>query len=252
MRPHASGGVKKLTGRVALVTGGAVRVGRAIALALARQGADVAIGYRRSIVDARRTGEELRTLGVRAVALGADVGRPAAAMRLVTQTVNRLGRLDILVNNAAIFPRTPFAATTPAQFDRVIAVNLRGPFFCAQAAARVMRRRGGRIINIADLAATRAWPGYIPYGVSKAGLVMLTRSLAATLAPGIQVNAVAPGVVLPPQGLPRPNRRRLTGRIPMRRYGEPEDVAAAVQFFATCPDYVTGQLLFVDGGASAL
>jgi NAD(P)-dependent dehydrogenase (short-subunit alcohol dehydrogenase family) len=252
MRPHGPGRVKKLDGRVALVTGGAARVGRDIALALAREGADVAIGYLRSAAEAKTTVRDLRALGVRAIALRADVGRPAEAKRLVAQAIARFGRLDLLVNNAAVFFRTPLFETTPAQFDRVIAVNLRGAFFCAQAAARAMGKRGGRIINIADVGATRAWPGYIPYGISKAGVVMLTKGLAAALAPAIQVNAVGPGVVLLPEGFPRESRRRLTARIPMGRHGEPADVAAAVCFFATCPDYITGQILFVDGGASAV
>ena len=176
MRPHASSQVKELTGKVALVTGGAVRVGREIALALADAGADVAIGYHRSAADARATVRELYARGVRAVAMRADVGRPREARGLVAKTVARLGRLDVLVNNAALFFRTPVATTTPAQFDRLIAVNLRGAFFCAQAAARAMGRRGGRIINIADVGAVRAWPGYIPYGLSKAGVVMLTKA----------------------------------------------------------------------------
>jgi NAD(P)-dependent dehydrogenase (short-subunit alcohol dehydrogenase family) len=252
MRPHGPGRVKKLTGKVALVTGGAVRVGRAIALALAREGADVAIAYRRSGPEARRTVRELGSLDVRAVALRADLAEPAEARRLVNGVVRRLGRLDILVNNAALFFRTPLLATTPTQFDRLIAVNLRGAFFCAQAAARAMGRRGGRIVNITDVGAVRAWPGYIPYGISKAGVVMLTKGLAAALAPTIQVNAVGPGVVLLPEGFPRASRRRIAARIPMRRHGDPADVAEAVCFFATCPRYITGQILFVDGGASAV
>ena len=234
------------------MTGGAVRVGRAIALALAREGADIAIGYLRSAAAASATVRDLHALGVRAVALRADVGRPAETKRLVAQVGARLGRLDLLVNNAAIFVRTPLLETTPAQFDRVIAVNLRGAFFCAQAAARAMGKHGGRIINIADVGATRAWPGYIPYGISKAGVVMLTKGFAAALAPAIQVNAVGPGVVLLPEGVPRESGRRLAARLPMGRHGEPADVAAAVCFFATCPDYITGQILFVDGGATAV
>jgi NAD(P)-dependent dehydrogenase (short-subunit alcohol dehydrogenase family) len=252
MRPYGPGQVKKLRGKVTLVTGGAVRVGRVIALALAREGADVAVGYHRSGVAARRTVSELRSLGVRAVALRADLGKPAEARGLIAAVVRRLGRIDVLVNNAAMFFRTPLATTTRAQFDRLIAVNLRGAFFCSQAAARAMGRRGGRIINIADVGATRAWPGYIAYGLSKAGVVMLTKGLAAALAPGIQVNAVGPGLVLLPAGFPRESSRRLAARIPMRRHGAAEDVAAAVTFFATCPDYITGQILYVDGGASAV
>jgi pteridine reductase len=237
MRSHGPGQVKELTGKVALVTGGAVRVGLEIARALADAGADVAVGYHRSAVEAR-------------AALRADVGRPHEAGALVAGAVKRLGRLDVLVNNAALFLRTPVLTTTPAQFDRLLAVNLRGPFFVSQAAARAMGRRGGRIINIADVGAVRAWPGYVPYGISKAGVVMLTRGFAAALAPRIQVNAVAPGVVLLPEGFPRESARRLAARIPMGRQGRPADVAQAVRFFATCSEYVTGQVLFVDGGMS--
>ncbi|HXJ82389.1 MAG TPA: SDR family oxidoreductase [Candidatus Methylomirabilis sp.] len=252
MRPQGPERVKKLTGKVALVTGGAVRVGRAIALALAREGADVAIAYLRSGAAARATVRELGHLDVRAVAFRADLAKPAEARRVVARAVDRLGQVDILVNNAALFLRTPLLTTTPAQFDRLIAVNLRGAFFCAQAAARAMGRRGGRIINIADVGAVRAWPGYIPYGISKAGVAMLTKGLAAALAPAIQVNAVGPGVVLLPEGFPRDTRRRIAARIPMGRHGEPADVAEAVCFFATCPAYITGQILYVDGGATAI
>ncbi len=252
MRPYGLGQVKKLTGQAALVTGGALRVGRAIAEALAREGADVAIGYHRSAAEARRAVRELEALGVRAMALRADLGDPADARRLVTAAARGLGGLDLLVNNAAIFVRTPFATVTPAQFDHLLAINLRGAFFCCQAAARVMAKRGGRIINIADVGAARAWPGYIPYTISKAGLVAMTRSLAVTLAPAIQVNAVAPGVVLLPEGFPRQSRRSIIARIPMRRHGHPTDVAEAVRFFATCSRYITGQILSVDGGSSAL
>jgi pteridine reductase len=252
MRPHAPEQVKELTGKVALVTGGAVRVGLEIARALADAGADVAIGYRRSAAEARAAVRDLEARGVRAAALRADVARPREARALVTAAVRRLGRLDILVNNAALFLRTPVLTTTIVQFDRLLAVNLRAPFFLSQAAARAMGRRGGRIINIADVGAVRAWAGYVPYGISKAGVLMLTRGLAAALAPRIQVNAVAPGVVLLPEGFPRVSGRRLTARIPMGRHGRPADVAQAVRFFATCSDYITGQVLFVDGGMSVL
>ncbi len=251
MRPHGPSQVKELAGRVALVTGGAVRVGRAIALALADAGADVAIGYRHSARETQATLAELSATGARTVAIAADIAKPPDTRRLVRETVERLGRLDILVNNAAIFLKTPFLTTTPAEFDRILAVNLRGAFFCAQAAARAMGRRGGRIINIADVGAQRAWPGYIPYGISKAGVVMLTKGLAVALAPKIQVNAVGPGVVLLPKGFRHTRAERLATRIPMQRHGDPTDVAAAVRFFATCPDYITGQVLYVDGGTSA-
>ena len=240
-----------MAGKRALVTGGGVRVGRAIALALAARGCDVAITYHRSAAAARATAAELRALGGRGLRLQADLRDAAQAAGVVRRAAHGLGRLDLLVNSAAVFYRTPVGATTPRQWDELLALNLRAPFFCAQAAATLMRRRGGRIVNIVDVGGVRPWPGYLPYAASKAGLVMLTRGLAMALAPRIQVNAVGPGLVLPPPGFPVESARRLARRIPMRRAGDPADVAAAVVFFATCPDYITGQVLFVDGGVTA-
>ena len=242
---HASRRVKK-SGR-ALVTGGAIRVGRAIALALADAGMDVAIHYHRSADAARRTAREVATRGVRAVTLRADLRRPGAPARLVTSATRALGGLDVLVNSAAVFARMPFGRTTVAEWDAMLALNLRAPFFCAQAAARVMRR-GGHIVNIADIAVMRTWTGYIPYTITKSGLVTLTRTLAAALRPrGIAVNAVAPGMVLRPDGFSRARWRALTRGRPTRT---PEDVAAAVVFYATCPRDVTGQIAVVDLGVS--
>lgn len=242
----------RLRGQVALVTGGAIRLGRAIALALAREGCHVSVNYYRSAAATRATLKELRAFGVESQAFHADVSLAGDARRLISETLRHFGRLDLLVNNAGIFFRTPLERTTPAQWDRLLAVNLRGPFLVSQAAARVMRRAGaGRIINIADVGGIRAWPSYIPYCVSKAGLLMLTRGLALALAPRIQVNCVAPGAVLLPEGAPPALRRRLRREVPMGREGDPEDVAAAVVFFATCPPYITGQVLCVDGGVTA-
>jgi pteridine reductase len=252
MTPYGVKQVNKTARRVALVTGGAVRLGRAISLELARAGYDVAVNYHRSAAAARSAVAAIGALGVRAVSIRADVAKPAEARRLVAETVRRLGRLDVLINNAGVFWRTPWDTVTPGDFDRFIAVNVKGAFFCSQAAARAMGRRGGRIVNLADVGALRAWPGYIPYAISKAGVVMLTRGLAAALAPRIQVNAVGPGAVLLPEDLPRGTRKRLLAKIPMGRLGHPDDVAAAVRFFATCPDYITGQILYVDGGATAV
>jgi pteridine reductase len=252
MTPHGVKQVNKTARKVALVTGGAVRLGRAISLELARAGYDVAVNYHLSADAARAAVAAIGALGVRAVSIRADVAKPAEARRLVAETVRRLGRLDVLINNAGVFWRTPWNTVSPGDFDRFIAVNVKGAFFCSQAAARAMGRRGGRIVNLADVGALRAWPGYIPYAISKAGVVMLTRGLAAALAPRIQVNAVGPGAVLLPEDLPRETRKRLRAKIPMGRLGHPDDVAAAVRFFATCPDYITGQILYVDGGATAV
>jgi len=232
----------------ALITGGARRVGRAIALALARAGLDVAIGYHRSAREARGLVRELEAAGVRAVALRANLADPREARALVRDAVRRLGRLDVLVNNAAVFARTPFLRASPAQYALHLDLNLRGAFFCAQAAARAMRRHGGHIVNVGDVGATKGWPDYIPYTLSKAGIVALTRGLATALRPlGIAVNCVAPGAVLRPRSVSPARWRRLT----RGHAGSPEDVAAAVRFFATCPCYITGQVLGVDGGAGA-
>jgi NAD(P)-dependent dehydrogenase (short-subunit alcohol dehydrogenase family) len=242
MTPHTLRAVKKRAPR-ALVTGGAVRVGRAIALALARAGMDVAIGYHRSTREAPRTVREIEAQGVRGAAFRADLADPMAARRLVRDAAHALGGLDVLVNSAAVFYRTPLATTTPAQYNRLLDVNLRGVFFACQAGAAVMGR-GGHIVNISDIGADRGWPGYIPYTVSKAGIAALTRGLAAALRPrGIAVNCVAPSTVLRPVGFPLARWQALTHG----HEAGPEDVAAAVHFFATCPRNITGQVLRVDG-----
>jgi NAD(P)-dependent dehydrogenase (short-subunit alcohol dehydrogenase family) len=230
--------------RRALVTGGAVRVGRGIALALARAGMDVAIGYHGSAAAARQTVRALTALGARAAAIRADLARPAEAHRLVRDAARALGGLDVLVNSAAIFRRTSFASVTPATYDRFLNLNLRGPFFCAQAAAALMRR-GGHIVNISDIAVQKRWPHHVPYSMSKAGVVSLTRTLAVALRPRrIAVNCVAPGAILRPPGFPLARWRAVT----RGHEGSVDDVAAAVLFFATCPRYITGQVLGVDGG----
>jgi NAD(P)-dependent dehydrogenase (short-subunit alcohol dehydrogenase family) len=229
----------------AVVTGGAVRLGRAIALALGRAGMDVAIGYHRSVRQARSTVAALEAAGARAIAMRADLADARAARRLVERAAGALGGLDVLVNGAAVFARTPLATTTPAQYDTLLDLNLRGAFFCAQAAAEVLGT-GGHIVNVGDAGVERGWPGYIPYTMSKAGIVALTRGLAAALGPrGIAVNCVAPGAVLRPARFPRASWARLTGD----GADHAEEVAQAVLFLATCPVYITGQVLKVDGGA---
>ena len=246
--PHASRSVKKRGQRAlpsaprALVTGGAIRLGRTIALALARAGMDVAIGYHRSARQARQTVRDIEACGVRGAALQANLADPLAARRLVREAVRVLGRLDVLVNSAAVFDRTPLATTTPARYDRLLDVNLRGVFFACQAATSAIPR-GGHIVNIGDVGAERAWPSYIPYTISKAGIAALTRGLAVALRPrGIAVNGVAPGAVLRPVGFPLARWKAVTRGHEVG----PEDVAAAVLFFATCPPNITGHILDVD------
>jgi NAD(P)-dependent dehydrogenase (short-subunit alcohol dehydrogenase family) len=245
----------------ALVTGGAVRLGRAIALSLAGAGMDVAIGYYRAAAEAKRTVRDLQAHGGRAIALRADLRDARGAGRLVQSAARAFGGLDVLVNSAAVFARTPFERVTPAQYDEILAVNTRAALFCAQAAARVMRRAPGprsvpfrdpvaaaracgHIVNIGDAAIIRAMPAFLPYAMSKAALTALTAGLAAALAAErIAVNAVAPGPVLRPRGYPIARWNRLTRGRPMRL----DDVTAAVVFLATCPAAITGTTVTIDG-----
>jgi NAD(P)-dependent dehydrogenase (short-subunit alcohol dehydrogenase family) len=231
----------------ALVTGGAIRVGRAIALALADAGFDVAIAFHRSAADARRTLEELRRRGANARAFRADLRDAEAARSLVARASRALGGLDVLVNSAALFYRTPLATATRAQWDQLLDLNLRSAFFCTQAAVPRMKH-GGHVVNVGDVITRLTRPGWAAYTVSKAGIEALTRALAAELRPArIAVNCVAPGAVLKPDRLPAARWRAIS----RGHAGTPADVAAAVVFFATCPTYVTGQVLSVDGGETA-
>jgi NAD(P)-dependent dehydrogenase (short-subunit alcohol dehydrogenase family) len=233
--------------RRALVTGGAIRVGRAIALALAEAGFDVVIAFHRSAADARRTVDELRRRGAAASAVRADLRDPRAAARVVRNAARALGGLDVLVNSAALFYRTPLASSTRAQWDQLLALNLRAAFFCTQAAAARMPQ-GGHVVNVGDVITRLSRSGWSAYAASKAGLEGLTRALAAELrGQRVAVNCVAPGAVLKPDRLPAARWRAIT----RGHAGRPDDVAAAVVFFATCPVYITGQVLAVDGGETA-
>lgn len=234
--------------RRALVTGGAVRVGRAVALALADGGWDVAVHYHTSEADARDTVAELRGRGREAVALGADLRDPGAIASMFREVGERWGELDLLVNGAAVFPRAKPSDVTVEEWDEVFAVNARAPFFCARAAAGLMEVHGGSIVNLADVAAFEAWPSYVPYAATKAALVSLTRGLALAWAPRIRVNAVAPGPVLLPEAASADERRVAASRTALGRLGEPGDVAEAVLYLAEA-EYVTGEVLRVDGGA---
>ncbi|MBI4875175.1 MAG: SDR family oxidoreductase [Acidobacteria bacterium] len=234
-----------LTGQVILVTGAAKRVGRAIALELARRGARVALHYHSSEAEARATAAEC---GV-AELFCANLESVPEIVRMFDEVGARCGRLDGLVNNAARFTGIDPLEITEADWDFIHSVNLKAVFFCAQQAARLMRRTGGgRIVNISSLGGLRPWPKHAHYCASKAGILMLTRALAVAWAPGIAVNAVAPGVIpfedIDAQGL------RLIGRTPAGRGGTPAEVAEAVLYFLQASKFVTGQTLSVDGGLS--
>jgi pteridine reductase len=241
-----------LSGKVALVTGGARRVGRALSLALGHAGVDVVVNYNSSASDARDVVGELENLGRRARALQADVSAKTDILRLIDTIDREFGRLDILVNSAATFVSAPFLEIDEGDWDRVLGVNLKGPFLLIQAAAPLLRRnRTGVVVNIADLSAFQAWPSYAHHAVSKAGLVHLTRVAARALAPDIRVNCIAPGTVLPPEGYTGQGSDGTTDRRVVAPSGKPEDVARAMLYLIES-EFVTGQTLVVDGGRTLL
>ncbi|PKN94189.1 MAG: short-chain dehydrogenase [Chloroflexi bacterium HGW-Chloroflexi-6] len=244
---------------LALVTGGAHRLGRAFALALARQGYAIALHYHASAESAAATAAEIRALGVPAFPLQADLTSPAKIEALFQQIDNLLVEsplsvqrltFNVLVNSAALMPRGDVQSLTSSEFDAAIALNLRAPLLCSQQAARRMGR-GGLIVNISDIGASKAWTGFPAYTVSKAGLDSLTQVLARALAPAIRVNAIAPGLVIPSDDMPPAEWERLVGRLPLKRPAAPEEIASALEFLIK-NEYITGQTIRIDGGYSLI
>jgi pteridine reductase len=236
-----------LQNKVALVTGGAVRLGRALSLALGRSGVHLAVHYHSSASDAESVLMQLRECGVRAEGIQTDLSAPDAAQSVMGKVLDMFGRVDILVNSAAIFLPGTWRDTTEADWDTQFAINLRTPFFIAQAFARALGDQRGHIINIADWRATRPGVGHMAYTFTKAALVAMTQSLALAMAPNIQVNAIAPGAVLPPPGKGVEYLDAMARQVPLRRHGAPEDVAEAMLYLLRS-DFTTGELLYVTGG----
>jgi NAD(P)-dependent dehydrogenase (short-subunit alcohol dehydrogenase family) len=249
---------KPLRGKACLITGGSRRLGRASALALAQAGADVAITFRSSSREAQHTVVDLSSLGVRAFALHCDVTEEASVKSMMTDAGRELGRIDILVNNAANYATSDFERLTLRQWDAMFASNTRGPFLVSREALKWMRRkRAGRersekitakIIHMGSLGGLRPWATHAHYCSSKAALHMLTKVMAKALAPEIAVNAVAPGMIDLGEKSAAVFMRRMAKQTPMQRNGRGDEIAAAVLFFATAPQFITGQILAVDGG----
>jgi 3-oxoacyl-[acyl-carrier protein] reductase/pteridine reductase len=256
-----------LAGKTALVTGAARRIGRQIALTLAGSGADVAITYLHSKTEATQTADAIYALGAGALAIACDVRSEEEVRAAVTTVAESFGRLDILVNNAAVFGTAPLESLSLEAWDTLFATNTRGPFLVAREALPHLRAHGGRIVNIGSLGGLRAWATHAHYCASKAALHSLTQAMARAFAPEVSVNCVAPGWIDLDQetaaqgGLPHPSQSEAEQRVespsahfalktPMRRNGSAEDVAQAVLFFASGPHFITGQILTVDGGLS--
>ena len=237
-----------LKGKVALVTGAGRRIGRAIALELAAHGATVAAHYRTSQAEADAVVAEIAAHAGKAQTLRANLEHVAEIEQMVSEILGSFGRIDILVNSASVFAPTPLAEITERDWDANLDTNLKGPFFLSKFAGAAMRRQGaGKIINLGDWAGIRPYKDYLPYSVSKSGLIGLTKALAKELAPQVQVNCIALGMVMPPENYTKEEVERLVSRTPTKKIGTPEDVARAVVFFCET-DFATGSVLTLEGG----
>lgn len=235
-----------LQGQVALVTGSGKRLGRAVAVRLAEEGADVVVHYRSSKAEAVEVVREIEKLGRLAITMEADLAEVSEIQRLIDRAGKHFGRLDILVNSAANFLPASVVSTTEKVWDAALDTNLRAPFFCTQAAAPLLRRSRGVVINFADTGGMLGWTGYIPHSVSKAGVIMLTKVLAKALAPEVRVNAIAPGTITMPDDPPQLESDFIKV-APLRRSGTPSDISEAVLFLVQSK-FITGQTLVIDGG----
>lgn len=237
----------ELAGRVALVTGAGRRVGRALAVALGARGMHVIVHYHASSAGADETAQLITRAGGSAETMRADLGDTRAVERLADEALAARGSLDVLVNSAAMMRRTPLGETSASDWDAMFALNVRAPYFLSQRAAPALRAARGNIVNIADLAAFETWPAYVPHGITKSAVVQMTRALARVLAPEVRVNAIAPGVVLLPDGWSEDDAERLRATTPLGRLGSPEDVAGTMLYLLDA-GYVTGEVITVDGG----
>jgi 3-oxoacyl-[acyl-carrier protein] reductase/pteridine reductase len=235
-------------GKTALITGGAHRVGKAITLALVQAGANVVINYNTSSKAAAATAAEARAFGVEALVVQADVADYQQVEQMVAAARERFGSIDILINSASLWRKTPFPMTNLEDWHRVTGILINGSFYCANAVAPLMLAKGeGAIVNIVDLSAYEPWPNFMAHSVGKSALLALSRQLALELAPAVRVNAVAPGPVLPPPDFDEAKVARTAARTLLNRWGTPEDVAEAVLYFIRA-DYVTGEVIAIDGG----
>lgn len=234
---------------VIFVTGSADRLGKAIALLMAQRGARLIIHYYSGKDKVLGTVEEITAAGCKPLTVQGDLSIPSTWENIRDKILHAYGKLDVLVNNAAVFYKTPLFEISEAQWDHFMNVNLKGAFWGCKIFGEVMfRQKQGKIINIADIAAEQVWPGYIPYSVSKAGLIALTRGMARALAPHVAVNAITPGLVLPDEGFDEKKQHALVEKIPLKHAGSAQDVANAVAFLVEGSNFITGETIKIDGG----
>jgi len=238
-----------LQGATVVVTGGAIRVGRHVAGRLAERGANIVVNYRTSAREAEGAVAEFRGQGVGSLAVQADVSTHAGVQAILDAATGEFGSVEVLINNASIYAPTPFDELDEADFDRNIAVNLKGPYLGCWLFGRHMQAQGrGKIVNVADWAVERPYVNYAPYFVAKGGVVALTRVMAKELAPAVQVNAVAPGPILMPADFDQETIRAVERATPLGRIGDPEDIAQTILYLVEGTDFVTGAVIPVDGG----
>lgn len=257
LRMTVAGSANSLAGKIALVTGAGVRLGRAIAEALSKRGCRLILHCNASRRDAEKLARGIRENGREAAVLRADLSKGAEVRKLARAAGKVFGAVDILVNNAAIFGPTPLENLNEAELDAYYAINLKAPYILCSEIGRAMKRRGeaakggsgGAILNIACLSGLRPWKTHVPYSISKAGVVALTQGMAKLLAPEVRVNAIAPGTVLPPEGSSAEILSALKAKIPLKKIGSPSDIVEAALYLLAAP-FVTGQILCVDGGRS--
>ena len=250
-KPRTQKKLQAISAPVAIVTGAGKRLGKQIALALGRSGYDVVVNYHSSRSGAAETAALIRKLGQRSAAIRADISKSSQVSAMVKKALSQFGRIDLLVNNSAVYRRANLRETTDKVWDEALGTNLKGTFLCCRAVApQMLKQGGGRIINIASLGGLQPWKEHLPYSVSKAGVIMLTRILARELAPTIQVNALAPGTIIMKGEESIEVSLTPVGKIPLRKYGKPSDIADMVLFLALKSTYITGQVIAIDGGRS--
>lgn len=239
----------ELKGKVALVTGGGRNMGRAIALGLAKEGVHLALNYFTSKKGAEETRAEAEKLGVKAVTIKADISKAGQVMKMAETAEKKFGGIDILINNSGVITRATLDELNEEIWDSILDVNLKGVFLCSKVVSeRMKKRKNGKIINISSLGGIKAWPSYMAYCASKAGVIMLTKCLALSLAPYIQVNSIAPGTISFPDEVNEETKENFLKKIPLRRFGEYGDIVKTVVFLCRDSSYITGQTIVVDGG----